>query len=640
MALISIYNAQLAYGDIPLLDNAELILQPNERVCLVGRNGAGKSTLMKVLAGDVLLDDGTLLRQSDLKVARLEQDPPKESNERVFDYVAQGLAQAKEQLNEYHALLNNMENDASAQNIARLAQLQEEMERSGAWRFEQQLENVLSWLQLDGNKKLSELSGGWQRKAALARALVCQPDILLLDEPTNHLDVATILWLEQFLKEFSGTIVFISHDRAFIRSMATRIVDLDRGKLTSWPGNYEKYLTGKEEWLRVESEQNALFDQKLAQEEVWIRQGIKARRTRNEGRVRALKKLREERADRIERQGTANLQVDAAARSGKIVFEADKLTYHLPDKKLIDQFSFNVQRGDRIALIGKNGCGKSTLLKLMLQELAPQSGSLHIGTKLEVAYFDQYREMLDPEQSVLDNVAGGMQEVEVGGKRRHVMGYLQDFLFHPRRANTPVKALSGGEKNRLMLAKIFLKPCNVLILDEPTNDLDIETLELLEELLTNYEGTLLLVSHDRQFIDNTVTHSWVFTRDGKIEKFVGGYHDALAQQKNLFDPALDVEQSRQKAQSEQITTQKSDLQDKKQQKKLSYKLQRELECLPQLIEKLEENISTLQNQVNHPDFFQQEQATTQAVLQQLAQAQAELEEAFLRWEDLEQQKGS
>lgn len=640
MALISIYNAQLAYGDVPLLDHAELILQPNERVCLVGRNGAGKSTLMKVLAGDVLLDDGTLLRQSELKVARLEQDPPKESNERVFDYVAQGLAQAKGQLSEYHELLNTMEHDASAQDIARLAQLQEEMERSGAWRFEQQLENVLSWLQLDGNKKLSELSGGWQRKAALARALVCQPDILLLDEPTNHLDVATILWLEQFLKEFSGTIVFISHDRAFIRSMATRIIDLDRGKLTSWPGNYEKYLTGKEEWLRVESEQNALFDQKLAQEEVWIRQGIKARRTRNEGRVRALKKLREERAGRIERQGNANLQVDAAARSGKIVFEADNLTYHLPDKKLIDQFSFNVQRGDRIALIGQNGCGKSTLLKLMLQELEPLSGSLHIGTKLEVAYFDQYREMLDPEQTVLDNVAGGMQEVEVGGKRRHVMGYLQDFLFHPRRANTPVKALSGGEKNRLLLAKIFLKPCNVLILDEPTNDLDIETLELLEELLTNYDGTLLLVSHDRQFIDNTVTHSWVFTQDGKIEKFVGGYHDALAQQKNILSTTASVEQSRAKAQTEQTTSQKVDLLNNKQQKKLSYKLQRELEYLPQLIEELEDKISTLQNQVNHPDFFQQDQATTQSILQQLAQAQAQLEEAFLRWEDLEQQKGS
>ncbi len=397
---------------------------------------------------------------------------------------------------------------------------------------------------LSGESLLKDLSGGWQRKAALARALVCEPDVLLLDEPTNHLDVATIVWLENFLKDFKGSIVFISHDRAFIRSMATRIVDLDRGQLLSFPGDYDKYLEGKEEALRVEAEQNAEFDKKLAQEEAWIRQGIKARRTRNEGRVRALKQLRRERSDRIELQGNAKMQLDEAVRSGKIVFEAEDLDYAWENKAIVKGFGFNIMRGDRIALVGPNGCGKSTVLKMLLGDLQPQAGKLHCGTKLEVAYFDQYREQLDPEKTVMDNLAEGKTEVSVGGRQRHVLGYLQDFLFHPRRARTPVKALSGGEKNRLLLARLFLKPANLLVLDEPTNDLDIETLELLEELLANYQGTLLLVSHDRQFVDNTATECWVFEGEGEIGKYVGGYHDAMSQRENFLSSTKSAESTK------------------------------------------------------------------------------------------------
>ncbi|EOD80622.1 ABC transporter ATP-binding protein uup [Grimontia indica] len=634
MALINITNAQLAYGDNPLLDHAEFVLQQGERVCLVGRNGAGKSTLMKVIHGTVQLDDGSINRQQDLKVSRLEQDPPRDAEGSVVDYVAEGLAEVGAQLKEYHDLLGLIEHDPSEKNINRLARVQEQLEHSGAWRFENQLTTVLGALKLDGTKKLSELSGGWQRKAALARALVCDPDVLLLDEPTNHLDVATIIWLETFLKDFKGAIVFISHDRAFIRSMATRIVDLDRGQLTSWPGDYEKYLEGKEEMLRVEAEQNAEFDKKLAQEETWIRQGIKARRTRNEGRVRALKQLRRERADRVEVQGNANIQLDEAVRSGKIVFEASDIDYHWDGKKIIGDFSFNVMRGDRIALIGPNGCGKSTLLKLMLEKIAPDSGKFHVGTKLEVAYFDQYREKLDPEKTVIDNLAEGKMEVEVGGRKRHVLGYLQDFLFHPRRARTPVKALSGGEKNRLLLARIFLKPCNLLVLDEPTNDLDIETLELLEELLANYQGTLLLVSHDRQFVDNTVTHSWIFEGDGVIRKFVGGYHDAMQQRENYLKT---IESEKPKAkETPKEEAPKKQANNNKPGKKLSYKLQRELEALPQLIENLENEIAQIQESVNDPAFFQKSTEETQPVLQRLSDAEAELETAFERWEELEE----
>ncbi|MGF1869958.1 ABC transporter ATP-binding protein [Photobacterium indicum] len=636
MALINISNAQLAYGDHALLDKAEFVLQPNERVCLVGRNGAGKSTFMKVVTGDVLLDDGSIQRQTELTISRLEQDPPRNAQGNVFDYVAEGLAEVGKVLKEYHHLLDLIGVDPSESNLNKLMKAQEKIDHANAWQFDSQIATVLESLHLDPHTMLSDLSGGWQRKAALARALVCNPDILLLDEPTNHLDVATIEWLEGFLKNFRGSIIFISHDRAFIRSMATRILDLDRGKLVSFPGDYELYLESKEEMLRVEAEQNAEFDKKLAQEEVWIRQGVKARRTRNEGRVRALKALRNERSERREVVGKADMKLQEAKRSGKIVFEAENISYSYGDTPIIKDFSFTVMRGDRIALIGPNGCGKSTLLKVMLEQLTPTSGKFHCGTKIDAAYFDQYREILDPEKTVMDNLADGKQEVTVNGVTRHALGYLQDFLFHPRRARTPVKALSGGEKNRLLLAKLFLKPNNLLILDEPTNDLDIETLELLEEILANYQGTLLLVSHDRQFVDNTVMTSWIFEGNGVIDEYVGGYHDAQEQRANSLtniakNQAAEFEQAKKKQENNKPreTTRSTP------KKKLSYKFQKELEGLPLIIEELENEIAQLQEQVNDPAFFQDVKNDTEATLARLAEAEQKFEVAFERWEELE-----
>ncbi|MWQ71625.1 ABC transporter ATP-binding protein, partial [Glaesserella parasuis] len=534
MALINLSNAYLGFGDHPLLDHTELHIEQGERVCLVGRNGAGKSTLMKVLAGEVQLDDGKLIFEKDIVVTRLEQDPPRHIEDTVFDYVAEGIAHLADLLKQYHHISQQMLTDYSDTLMSQLSQVQAQLEHANGWQFENRIQDTLKLLELDPEKRLCELSGGWVRRAALARALVADPDVLLLDEPTNHLDVDTIAWLENLLLEFKGSIIFISHDRAFIRKMATRIVDLDRGKLVSYPSNYDVYLETKAEDLRVEALQNELFDKKLAQEEVWIRQGIKARRTRNEGRVRALKALREERKARREVQGTVKIQLDQTARSGKIVFEVENASYEVAGKTLLKNFSTTILRGDKIAFIGANGIGKTTLIKLLLGEIQPTAGTVRCGTKLEVAYFDQYRAELDPEKTVMDNVADGKQDIEVNGVKRHVLGYLQDFLFPPKRAMTPVKALSGGERNRLLLAKLLLKPNNLLILDEPTNDLDVETLELLEEMLADYQGTLIIVSHDRQFIDNTATECYIFEGEGVVNKYIGGYHDAKQQQENYF----------------------------------------------------------------------------------------------------------
>ena len=438
MALISLTNGYLSFSDAPLLDHAELHIEPNERVCLVGRNGAGKSTLLKIIAGDVIMDDGKVQYEKDLVVSRLEQDPPRHAEGNVFDYVAEGIEHLADLLKEYHHISVQLEQHYSEQTLNQLAQIQAKLEHANGWQFENKINEVLQKLELNPNTKLADLSGGWLRKAALARALVCNPDVLLLDEPTNHLDVDAIEWLENFLMEFGGSIVFISHDRSFIRKMATRIVDLDRGKLVSYPGNYDLYLTAKEENLRVEALQNELFDKRLAQEEVWIRQGIKARRTRNEGRVRALKAMREERRQRRDVMGTAKLQLDTSSRSGKIVFEMENVSYDIDGKQLLKDFSTTILRGDKIALVGPNGCGKTTFIKLLLGEIQPKSGSIRCGTKLDIAYFDQYRADLDPEKSVMDNVADGKQDVEVNGIKRHVVGYLQDFLFPPKRAMTPV----------------------------------------------------------------------------------------------------------------------------------------------------------------------------------------------------------
>ncbi|MDY3123714.1 MAG: ABC transporter ATP-binding protein [[Actinobacillus] rossii] len=638
MALISLTNGYLSFSDAPLLDHADLHIEPNERVCLVGRNGAGKSTLLKILAGDVIMDDGKLQFERDLIVSRLEQDPPRHAEGYVFDYVAEGIGHLSDLLKEYHHISTALETDYSENLLNQLAQVQARLEHENGWQFENKIKEVLGKLALSPNTLLSELSGGWLRKAALARALVCDPDVLLLDEPTNHLDVEAIEWLEEFLLGFDGSIVFISHDRSFIRKMATRIVDLDRGQLVSYSGNYDTYLTTKEENLRVEALQNELFDKKLAQEEVWIRQGIKARRTRNEGRVRALKALREERRQRREVLGTAKLQLDTSSRSGKIVFEMENASYEIEDKKLLSNFSTTILRGDKIALVGPNGCGKTTFIKLLLEQLKPAEGTIRCGTKLNIAYFDQYRVDLDPEKTVMDNVADGKQDIEVNGVKRHVLGYLQDFLFPPKRAMTPVKALSGGERNRLLLAKLLLKPNNLLILDEPTNDLDIETLELLEEILADYQGTLLIVSHDRQFIDNVATECYMFEGNGVLNKYVGGFFDAKQQQTNVKATKAAEEIKQKKVEESAVEFKVISQPERKRIIKLSYKEQRELEQLPQLLEKLEEELTKLQETVSNPKFFQQPHDYTTAKLQELADKEQELDMAFLRWEELEEKK--
>lgn len=636
MPLISLTGAYLSFSDAPLLDSTDLFIEENERVCLVGRNGAGKSTLLRVLSKEQPLDDGQVVYEQDLVTARLQQDPPRDIEGTIFDFVAEGVEEDAKYLTDYHHISKLIETDPSDKNLNKMAELQEVLDSRNLWLLDSRIAEVLEKLGLDGEAELSSLSGGWLRKAALGRALVSAPRVLFLDEPTNHLDIETILWLEKFLKDFQGSIVFISHDRSFIRNMATRIIDLDRGKLSSWPGNYDKYLESKEEALRVEEQQNAEFDRKLAQEEAWIRQGIKARRTRNEGRVRALKALRVERSERREVLGSARMQVEEATRSGKIVFELEDVNYSIGMRKLVRDFSAKVQRGDKIALVGPNGCGKTTLLKLMLGDLKADSGRVHCGTKLEVAYFDQHRAALDPDKTVMDNLAEGKQEVMVNGRPRHVLGYLQDFLFPPKRAMTPVRALSGGERNRLLLARLFLKPSNLLILDEPTNDLDVETLELLEELVDAYQGTVLLVSHDREFVDNSVTECWIFEGDGVINSYVGGYLDAQQQRAQSVSLKSEANKSRNAPEKAEKEAKAKDSSKKNTRtNKLSYHLTRELEQLPAKLESLETQLSALQEEVSGADFFTRPHEETEKVLKALADKEQELETAFDRWQELE-----
>ena len=531
MPLIRLNNVSIAYGTHALLDNAEFQLDPGEKVGLLGRNGEGKSTLMKIIAGNVHADNGEVWRQAEIKMAWLEQSPDLDNEATIYDAVASGLGALGEWISQYHHLLETM--DGGEQSLNQLGALQHKLETHNGWHFQQRVESTLSKLNLPADVKIGSLSGGWKRRVALAQALVIEPEVLLLDEPTNHLDFESIAWLEEQVLAFQGAVLFVTHDRAFLQKLATRIVDLDRGQLISWPGNYQDYLRRKAAALEDEANQNAEFDKKLAKEEVWVRQGIKARRTRNEGRVRALKRLRAERAERRNVQGTTKLNLSKGEASGKKVIEATDVNFSYGDKAIVKNFSTRIQRGDKIGLLGPNGAGKSTLLKLLLKQIEPTSGTVEQGTKIQLAYFDQLREQLDPEITVADTVADGSEFIEIAGEKRHVMSYLADFLFAPARARSPVKSLSGGEKNRLLLARLFTKSANLIIMDEPTNDLDLETLEMLEEKLVDYEGTLLLVSHDRAFLDNVVTSVFVFEGEGTVNEYIGGYAEwfALAEQR-------------------------------------------------------------------------------------------------------------
>ncbi len=630
MPLITLKNIQLSYGSAPLLDGLDLVIDKGERICLLGRNGAGKSTLMKVLLGELTPDEGERVVTSGVKLARLIQEVPVGMAGTVFDVVADGIGQLAEKIKTYHQVSHQLAEGGDESLLDKLAKAQHELEAADGWQLEQRVETVISRLDLDPDAEFGELSGGLKRRVLLAQALVTGPDLLLLDEPTNHLDIAAIDWMEEFLLNYPGAILFVTHDRAFLRRLATRILELDRGSLTDWPGDYANFLRRKEERLNAEALANERFDKKLAQEEVWIRQGIKARRTRNEGRVRALKALREERSQRREQTGKAQMQLTSGERSGKLVVEVENIRYAWEEQPIIRDFSTTILRGDRVGIIGPNGSGKTTLLNLLLGKLTPDSGEVKLGTNLQVAYFDQLRGQLDEEGSVQDNVGGGSDKVEVGGRTKHIIGYLQDFLFTPERARTPVKALSGGERNRLLLAKLFTKPANVLVLDEPTNDLDVETLELLEELLGDYDGTLLLVSHDREFLDNAVTSCLVFEGEGRVGDYVGGYSDWEATKKRQQQAAKSATlESKVKSVSEKP---------KKKTEKLSYKDQRELDALPPRIESLEAELDDLQRQLSDPELYRSQGEQVTELQTAVARVQTELEQAYERWETLESLK--
>ncbi|MFP5506067.1 MAG: ATP-binding cassette domain-containing protein [Gammaproteobacteria bacterium] len=633
MPLLTLRNIHLDFGGQPLLDGADLSLDPGERVCLIGRNGTGKSTLMKLIAGEIAADGGNLDRRQGLRCARLTQDVPADLTGSLFDVVAGGLGEIAPLLSDYHAASLAVAHDASPANLGRLERAQHELESRDGWQWEQRVETTLSRLQLDPDLAFENLSGGLKRRALLARALVTDPELLLLDEPTNHLDLAAIAWLEEFLLGYNGTLLFITHDRSFLQRLATRIIELDRGRLTSWDCDYATYLERKQAALDTEAQQNALFDKKLSQEEAWIRQGIKARRTRNEGRVRALKKLREERRSRRELTGTAKLQIQEAERSGQLVAEAEDIGYAWNGTPIVRGFSTTILRGDKIGIIGPNGAGKTTLLRLLLGELAPDSGRVRLGTKLEVAYFDQQRSDIDETKSVLDNLAHGREMVTVNGQPRHVISYLQDFLFTPERIRQPAGTLSGGERNRLLLARLFTKPFNVLVMDEPTNDLDMETLELLEEKLLEYQGTLLLVSHDRAFLDNLVTSTLAFEGDGRIGEYVGGYEDWLRQRRA---PAADDRPEPPRPAPAAAASPASPAQKAS---KRSYKEQRELEALPARIETLERDVAALHAQLADPAFYRQDAETIAAGRARLGALEAELQSAYARWEALEAPPG-
>lgn len=630
MPLIRLTNVSIAFGTHALLDHADFQLDPGERVGLLGRNGEGKSTLMKIIAGDIHADHGEIWKQPELRLAWLEQQPNLNDGDTIYEAVAGGLGELGGLIARYHELLTHM--DGSEASLEALGEVQHKLEAGNGWQFQQRVEAVLSRLQLPADVKVSSLSGGWKRRVALARALVIDPEVLLLDEPTNHLDFESITWLEEQLLNFAGAVLFVTHDRAFLQKLATRIIDLDRGQLTSWAGNYQDYLVRKAAALEDEANQNAEFDKKLAKEEVWIRQGIKARRTRNEGRVRALKKLRAERAERRNTQGTAKLSLNKGEVSGKKVIEAVDVEFSYGDRTIIRDFSLRIDRGDKIGLIGNNGAGKSTLLKLLLGQPQPTQGTVELGTNLQIAYFDQLREQLDPEISVADSVLDGGEFIDLPGGRRHVMSYLADFLFAPARARSPVKSLSGGEKNRLLLARLFTKPANLIVMDEPTNDLDLETLEILEEKLVEYQGTLLLVSHDREFLDNVVTSVLVFEGEGRVEEYIGGYADWFAlSERNKKQQAEVAKVAEAAAKKDKPKTAPA--------KKLSFKEQRELEQLPERIEQLESRQAELTATIGGGEFYKQTQEAVAASLAELQSVETELAAAYSRWDELDALQG-
>ncbi len=625
MSLLRFDKIRMEFGEQIILRDAEFSIEPGERICLIGRNGAGKSTTLKLIMRELEPDQGEIIRRSDLVVSQLRQALPMVMDLTVRDAVRSGLTEIEHLLKDYE---RSSKLNLDKHGLLELESLHAQIDARDGWHIEQRVETTMTELSLPGEKKMSELSGGWRRRVALATALVQRPDLLLLDEPTNHLDIATIKWLEDRIYSFPGAVIFITHDRAFLQRLATRIVEIDRGKLTSWPGNYNKYLILKEKTLKDEAAANARFDKKLGQEELWVRQGIKARRTRNEGRVRSLQKMRKEFAGRIKQDDKAHIHIEDAEQSGRKVISARNISYSYDDDAVIRNFSVKIMRGDRIGLIGNNGVGKTTLLRLLLGHLQPQSGTLKHGTNLEVGYFDQLRQSLDLEKSVAYNVGEGRTYITINGKERHIVGYLKGFLFAPKRSMMPVKSLSGGERNRVILAKLFTRAANLLVLDEPTNDLDIETLEVLEQKLCNYSGTLIVVSHDREFLDNVVTSTIVFEDDGRLQEYVGGYTDWLRQGHQLA--VTDRPQVSEAEASETAERRKN-----RKKTKLSYKDQRELDQLPADIESLEANIAALQETIVAADFYSQDNEFVQRTLQELCEAESSLEQSVERWGELE-----
>lgn len=629
MLLITLDKLSIEFGEQPILRDASLVIENYERVCLIGRNGAGKSTLLKIITGELHADSGEVIRKSNLRISQLTQALPNELNKTVHEFVVAGLVHLQHLVEEYHRYAAQELDD---QGLRNLEDLQHQIEAEGGWHLDQRVDTVLSELDLPIDKKLSELSGGWQRRVGVARALVSNPELLLLDEPTNHLDLATIEWLEARIRNYAGSVMFITHDRAFMQRLATRIIELDRTKLTSWPGDYKNFLRRKEESLNAEDIDKALFEKKLAEEEAWIRQGIKARRTRNEGRVRALQAMRKEQEERqkFKRQPGARIHIESSEQeSGRKVIDMHQVCFGYGEHQIINKFSLNIRRGDRIGLIGNNGIGKSTLLNLMLGKMEPQSGTVKLGTNLEIGYFDQMRRDLDPNKTIAEVVGDGRDYIKINGKDRHVIGYLRGFLFSAKRVMTPIKAISGGERNRVILAQLFTRPNNLLILDEPTNDLDVETLEVLEEKLVEYPGTLIVVSHDREFLDNVITSVLVFEDDDRIERYVGGYSDWLRHGKHLAEvdnPNANAKKDKNTIEEKPATTSR---------KKHSYKEKRELESLPANIESLELEQSEVEAQISNNKFYKQDKDTITSTLARVEQIRKDLEHAYHRWEELD-----